>query len=132
MSRTIFCTFLQREAEGQDFQLYPGDLGKRIYNEISKEAWAQWQHKQTMLINEKKLNMMNVEHRKLLEQEMSNGAITASARNFFIIPGVRVVFVICKDQIKSSAGSAQRHPATVLKTLVYSLQYARLCLQTGS
>lgn len=54
MSRTIFCTFLQREAEGQDFQLYPGELGKRIYNEISKEAWAQWQHKQTMLINEKK------------------------------------------------------------------------------
>ncbi len=40
MSRTIFCTFLQREAEGQDFQLYPGELGKRIYNEISKEAWA--------------------------------------------------------------------------------------------
>lgn len=38
MSRTIFCTFLQREAEGQDFQLYPGELGKRIYNEISKEA----------------------------------------------------------------------------------------------
>lgn len=51
MSRTIFCTFLQREAEGQDFQLYPGELGKRIYNEISKEAWAQWQHKQTMLID---------------------------------------------------------------------------------
>ena len=48
-----FCTFLQREADGQDFQLYPGELGKRIYNEISKEAWAQWQHKQTMLINEK-------------------------------------------------------------------------------
>ncbi|MDI5454456.1 oxidative damage protection protein, partial [Salmonella enterica subsp. enterica serovar Cerro] len=42
--------------EGQDFQLYPGELGKRIYNEISKDAWAQWQHKQTMLINEKKLN----------------------------------------------------------------------------
>ena len=66
MSRTIFCTFLQREADGQDFQLYPGELGKRIYNEISKEAWAQWQHKQTMLINEKKLSMMNPEHRKLL------------------------------------------------------------------
>ncbi|MDU4275110.1 MAG: Fe(2+)-trafficking protein [Enterobacter asburiae] len=53
MARTIFCTFLQRDAEGQDFQLYPGDLGKRIYNEI-----------------EKKLSMMNPEHRKLLEQEM--------------------------------------------------------------
>ncbi|OSM98144.1 MULTISPECIES: oxidative damage protection protein [Lonsdalea] len=70
MSRTIFCTFLQCEAEGQDFQLYPGELGKRIYNEISKEAWGQWQTKQTMLINEKKLSMMNVEDRKLLEEEM--------------------------------------------------------------
>lgn len=70
MSRTIFCTFLQRDAEGQDFQLYPGEIGKRIYNEISKEAWAEWMKKQTMLINEKKLNMMNVDDRKLLEAEM--------------------------------------------------------------
>ncbi|MCG3470712.1 oxidative damage protection protein [Xenorhabdus bovienii] len=70
MSRTIFCTFLQREAEGQDFQLHPGELGKRIFNEISKEAWQQWMSKQTMLINEKKLNTINPEHRKLLEQEM--------------------------------------------------------------
>ncbi len=38
MSRTIFCTFLQREAEGQDFQLYPGELGKRIYNEIFQRS----------------------------------------------------------------------------------------------
>lgn len=72
MSRTIFCTFLQQEAEGQDFQLYPGETGKRIYNEISKQAWSQWLTKQTMLINEKKLTTMNVEHRKLLEQEMIN------------------------------------------------------------
>lgn len=70
MSRTIFCTFLQRDAEGGDFQLYPGDVGKRIYNEISKEAWGEWMKKQTMLINEKKLNMMNVDDRKLLEEEM--------------------------------------------------------------
>ncbi len=70
MSRTIFCTFLQRDAEGQDFQLYPGDVGKRIYNEISKEAWGEWMKKQTMLINEKKLNMVNVDDRKLLEEEM--------------------------------------------------------------
>ncbi|MGP0958512.1 oxidative damage protection protein [Serratia sp. CY68758] len=70
MSRTIFCTFLQRDAEGQDFQLYPGDVGKRIYDEISKEAWGEWMKKQTMLINEKKLNMMNVDDRKLLEEEM--------------------------------------------------------------
>ncbi|MDW2062527.1 oxidative damage protection protein, partial [Vibrio sp. Vb1076] len=45
---------------------------KRIFDNISKEAWAQWQHKQTMLINEKKLNMMDPEHRKLLETEMVN------------------------------------------------------------
>jgi len=70
MSRTIFCTFLQRDAEGQDFQLYPGETGKRIFNEISKEAWSKWMAKQTMLINEKKLSMMNPDDRKLLEQEM--------------------------------------------------------------
>ncbi|EJD6376622.1 MULTISPECIES: oxidative damage protection protein [Providencia] len=72
MSRTIFCTFLQRDADGQDFQLYPGELGKRIFNEISKEAWSQWMTKQTMLINEKKLNTMNPDDRKMLEQEMIN------------------------------------------------------------
>ena len=70
MSRTVFCQRLNKEAEGLDFQLYPGDLGKRIFDNISKEAWALWQTKQTMLINEKKLNMMNPEHRQLLEQEM--------------------------------------------------------------
>lgn len=53
MSRTIFCTYLQREAEGQDFQLYPGELGARIFREISKPAWQEWMTKQTMLINEK-------------------------------------------------------------------------------
>lgn len=72
MSRTIFCTFLQQEAEGQEFQLYPGELGKRIYNEISRPAWSQWMAQQTMLINEKKLNTMNHDHRKLLEQAMIN------------------------------------------------------------
>ncbi len=72
MSRTVFCQRLQKEADGLDFQLYPGDLGKRIFDNISKEAWAEWQAKQTMLINEKKLNMMNPEHRQLLEEEMVN------------------------------------------------------------
>lgn len=72
MSRTIHCTFLKRDGEGQDFQIYPGELGKRIYHEISKEAWAQWLAKQTMLINEKKLSMMNIADRQLLEKEMIN------------------------------------------------------------
>ena len=70
MSRTVYCEYLQKEAEGLDFQLYPGELGKRIFDSISKEAWAEWQKKQTMLINEKKLNMMEPSDRKFLEEQM--------------------------------------------------------------
>lgn len=70
MARIVFCAYLKQEAEGLDFQLYPGELGKRIFDNISKQAWGEWMKKQTMLVNEKKLNMMNVEHRQLLEQEM--------------------------------------------------------------
>ena len=70
MSRTVFCQRLNKEAEGLDFQLYPGELGKKIFDNISKEAWAEWQKKQTMLINENKLNMMQPEARTFLEQQM--------------------------------------------------------------
>ena len=70
MSRIVNCHYLKKDAEGLDFQLYPGEIGKRIFDNISKEAWALWQKKQIMLINEKKLNMMNVEHRQLLESAM--------------------------------------------------------------
>lgn len=71
MGRTVFCQNLQKEAEGLDFQLYPGELGKRIFDNISKEAWGNWQKKQTMLINENKLNMMEPEARAFLEERMS-------------------------------------------------------------
>jgi Fe-S cluster biosynthesis and repair protein YggX len=70
MSRTVFCQVLQKEAEGLDFQLYPGELGKKIFDNISKEVWAEWQKKQTMLINEHKLNMMDPDARALLEKKM--------------------------------------------------------------
>ncbi|WP_345886923.1 oxidative damage protection protein [Shewanella algae] len=70
MARTVNCVYLKKEADGLDFQLYPGELGKHIFDSISKEAWGLWQKKQTMLINEKKLNMMNVDDRKLLEEQM--------------------------------------------------------------
>ncbi len=70
MARTVFCDYLKKEADGLDFQLYPGDLGKRIFDHISKEAWALWQKKQTMMINEHKLNMRDPEHRKQLETAM--------------------------------------------------------------
>ena len=70
MARTVFCKFLRKESEGLDFQIYPGEVGKRIFDSISKEAWGQWQQKQTMLINEHKLNMMDPQHRKQLEEAM--------------------------------------------------------------
>jgi len=70
MARTVFCEHLKQDAEGLDFQLYPGDIGTRIYNGISKQAWAEWQKKQVMLINEHKLSMLKVEDRQLLEDAM--------------------------------------------------------------
>lgn len=71
MGRTVHCVHLDKEADGLDFQLYPGELGKRIFDSISKEAWTEWQKKQTMLINENKLNMMEPEARKFLEEQMT-------------------------------------------------------------
>ncbi|NMP30839.1 oxidative damage protection protein [Thalassotalea sp. M1531] len=70
MSRTVFCQNLNKDAEGLAFQLYPGEVGKRIFDNISKEAWGNWQKKQTMLINEKKMNMMNPDDRAFLEKSM--------------------------------------------------------------
>ncbi|GAC13754.1 oxidative damage protection protein [Aliiglaciecola lipolytica] len=70
MSRTVFCQKMQKEGDGLDFQLYPGEIGKKIYDNICKEAWADWQKKQTMLINENKLNLMQPESRKFLEEQM--------------------------------------------------------------
>ncbi|CAL4044043.1 oxidative damage protection protein [Buchnera aphidicola] len=72
MNRIIFCKFLKKKAEGQDYQIYPGTLGKRIYNEISKLAWNMWISKQTILINEKKLNTFSVNDRKIIEKHMIN------------------------------------------------------------
>ena len=70
MSRTVFCQNLKKDADGLDFQLYPGEVGKRIFDNISKEAWGNWQKKQTMLINENKMNMMNPDDRAILEKAM--------------------------------------------------------------
>ncbi|NRA52721.1 MAG: oxidative damage protection protein [Gammaproteobacteria bacterium] len=70
MARTIYCIHLDKEAEGLDFQSLPGDLGKKVFNNISKEAWGRWMSKQTMLINEKKLNLMSTDDRSFLEAQM--------------------------------------------------------------
>jgi len=66
----VQCSKLQREAEGLDRQLYPGDLGKRIFENISKQAWQGWLHQQTMLINEYRLSPVDPKSRRFLEEEM--------------------------------------------------------------
>jgi Fe-S cluster biosynthesis and repair protein YggX len=61
---------LKREAPGLDRAPYPGALGQRIFNEVSKEAWAGWVRHQTMLLNEYRLTPVDPKARKFLEAEM--------------------------------------------------------------
>ena len=70
MSRTVNCVKLGCEAEGLDFAPLPGELGKKIYENVSKEAWAAWVKHQTMLINENRLNLMDPKARKYLAEQM--------------------------------------------------------------
>ena len=70
MPRTVNCVLLGKEAEGLDYLTYPGDLGQRVYENVSKEAWQQWLAHQTMLINEYRLTPIEPEARKFLETEM--------------------------------------------------------------
>jgi Fe-S cluster biosynthesis and repair protein YggX len=70
MARTITCVMLGEGAEGLDDAPYPGELGQRIYDNVSKEAWQRWLGHQTMLINEYRLTPIEPDARKFLEQEM--------------------------------------------------------------
>jgi Fe-S cluster biosynthesis and repair protein YggX len=66
----VYCVKLQQQAEGLERPPYPGEIGRRIFQEISREAWGQWQRRQTMLINEHRLNVLDPQARRFLEQEM--------------------------------------------------------------
>jgi len=70
MARMVNCVKLGREAEGLDFPTYPGELGKRIWESVSKEAWQQWMNHQTMLMNENRLSPLDPKARKFIEGEM--------------------------------------------------------------
>ncbi len=70
MARSVHCVLLKREAEGLDRAPYPGELGRRIYEQVSREAWAQWLRHQTLLINEYRLTPIEPKARKFLEGEM--------------------------------------------------------------
>jgi len=70
MARMVKCIKLGREAEGLDFPPVPGELGKRLWENVSKEAWQQWQKHQTMLVNENRLNLADTRARKYLLAQM--------------------------------------------------------------
>jgi Fe-S cluster biosynthesis and repair protein YggX len=70
MARTVFCRKYQAEMDGLDQPPYPGPKGQDIFDSVSRQAWEEWQSHQTMLINEKQLNMMDADSRKFLQTEM--------------------------------------------------------------
>lgn len=79
MSRMIHCVKLNQEAEALDFPPYPGELGQKIYQHISKQAWQMWLNHQTMLINEYRLNLMEAQARKFLAEEMEKFLFTGNS-----------------------------------------------------
>lgn len=70
MTRMVHCIKLGRDAEGLDRPPYPGELGKRLYEHVSKEAWAGWLRHQTMLVNENRLNLADAQARQYLARQM--------------------------------------------------------------
>jgi len=70
MTRMVHCRKYNKELPGLAVPPYPGEKGKDIYENVSEQAWKEWQAQQTMLINEKQLNMMDPDARKYLQEEM--------------------------------------------------------------
>ena len=70
MTRMVQCVKLNKEAEGLDRSTYPGELGKKVFENVSKEAWAEWLKQQTMLLNEYRLTPIDPKHRAFLEEQM--------------------------------------------------------------
>ena len=70
MTRMVMCRKYKQELPGLDRPPYPGPKGQEVFNEVSRKAWDEWQKHQTMLINERRLNMMDPEDRRFIQQEM--------------------------------------------------------------
>lgn len=72
MTRTVYCRKYQQELEGLEQPPFPGPKGQDLFDNVSKQAWQDWLKHQTMLINEKHLNMMEKESRQYLMEQMEN------------------------------------------------------------
>lgn len=70
MAHTVQCVKLKKEADGMDFPPYPGELGKKLFESVSKEAWQMWLGQQTMLINEYRLSLADPKSQQFLKLEL--------------------------------------------------------------
>lgn len=70
MAKVIHCIKLDQDLEGLDYPPVPGELGQKILNTVSKEAWSNWLKQQTMIINENRLNLAEETARRYLRQQM--------------------------------------------------------------
>ena len=88
MTRTVFCKLLQQDLPGLEAPPFPGPKGQEIFDQVSERAWQQWQDQQTMLINEKHLNMMDKAHRKYLteQRELFFGGERVDQAEGFVAP----------------------------------------------
>lgn len=68
--RTVYCQRYREELPGLDAPPFPGKRGQLVYEQVSRKAWDEWQVQQTMLINEKQLNMMDKDARLYLNDQM--------------------------------------------------------------
>ena len=79
MTRSVFCQRQQVETEGLAFVPWPGALGKKVFDNIGKAAWAEWLAHQTLLINENRLSPLDPKHRAFLEGEMEKFLFAGNA-----------------------------------------------------
>jgi Fe-S cluster biosynthesis and repair protein YggX len=70
MSRLVQCVVLKTESEGLDVPPHPGDLGTRIYENVSKEGWTQWLERLTTIINENSMSTADTDNLASIEEHM--------------------------------------------------------------
>jgi len=135
MARMVQCVKLGKEAEGLDRPTYPGELGKRIFENVSKEAWQAWVRHQTMLINENRLTPVDPKARKFLEGEMEKYFFGAGSPRPRVMcrpqnsctPAVRAAFGRELALFDSCAERKARQGVKYAKNDEFALRSLRLC-----
>ncbi len=131
MARMVQCVYLKKESEGMSYAPYPGELGKRIYDNVSKEAFEAWKRHQTMLVNENRLNLADARARQYLARQMEQFFFGAGAD----APAGFVPSIALRSEAYRGLADAARHarPPWVcpMKLRQWSLLYSRLHIIPG-